>query len=287
VAISYGPKLGLLYNSLIGESYYDADRLFLQSLDAIIQASVINFTAPVPPVSPNAGDAYYVQVSPPPSGAWAGRGGQIAVWDAQLTLSGTNTVNPGWLFVTPLNGWVVWNTSLSGLYVYTSGTWNAITTVVPPITSYSDQIGSGTASLTTNVVKTWSLVFGQQVTADTISYDVSNADNTSAIYDIGIYDTSGNLLNSTGPLPGTTFAPATGYQNQTLIGSQTVFPEGNYFLAITGNANTLILGSAPSQFLATSAHNSGASSGGTLPSTISIPPTSWSIDTSRPSISLH
>jgi hypothetical protein len=126
MAISYGPKLGLLYNSLIDEAYYDSLRLFLQAIDALVQASVISSSVIVPPPSPNPGDAYLL-ITGTPSGAWAGHAGAIAVWDAQFTLTGTNTVVPTWTFLTPQPGWIVWNVALASLIVYNGTAWVTLT----------------------------------------------------------------------------------------------------------------------------------------------------------------
>src|SRR5271170_117273 len=102
MSISFGPKLGLLYNALIDEQYYDSLRAFLQALDQLIQVSVINATTVVPPTSPSPGDSYLL--SSTPSGAWTGQIGKIATWNAQNTLTGTNTVVPAWDFYTPNAG---------------------------------------------------------------------------------------------------------------------------------------------------------------------------------------
>jgi hypothetical protein len=287
MAIALGPKLGLLFNSNLNEYYADNFRTFLQALDQLIMGSVVNTTTVVPPTSPNPGDAYLLTLGLNPSGAWTGQAGNIAVWNTQVTNSGTNTQVPAWVFYTPRPGWIVWNTALGGLYVYNGSAWSPINNgIVQPVASYADQVGSGTVSATANVVKTWAFNLEYQVTFGNVAYSVQTADASgSDFYSLGIYNNSGVLLASTGAVAGSSFAPATGYQVQSLIGS-TVFPAGNYFLALTGTSATAVLHTAPSQFLGTSANNSGASSGGALPSSISIPPTSWSIDTTRPSISL-
>lgn len=126
MAISFGPKLGLLYNALINETYFDSLRLFLQSMDQLVNGSVINATQVSPPTSPNPGDAYLL-IGGTPGGAWTGQAGKVAVWDAQLTQSGTNNVIPGWLFLTPQAGWLVWNVATSTLLVFNSSTsaWQA------------------------------------------------------------------------------------------------------------------------------------------------------------------
>ena len=125
MAISFGPKLGLLYNALIGESYFDSLRLFLQSVDQLINGSVINATQVSPPTSPNPGDAYLL-IGGTPGGAWTGQAGNIAVWDAQLTNSGTNTVVPGWVFLVPKAGWTVWNIATTTLSVFNGTSWGPV-----------------------------------------------------------------------------------------------------------------------------------------------------------------
>lgn len=125
MAISFGPKLGLLYNALIGESYYDSLRLFLQSVDQLISGSIINATQVTPPTSPNPGDAYLL-IGGTPGGVWTGQAGKIAFWDAQLTQSGTNTLIPGWVFLTPIAGWIIWNVSTASLSVYDGTSWGSV-----------------------------------------------------------------------------------------------------------------------------------------------------------------
>lgn len=125
MAISFGPKLGLLYNSLIGESYFDSLRLFLQSIDQLVNGSIINATQVSPPTSPNPGDSYLL-IGGTPGGSWTGQAGNIAVWDAQLTSSGTNNVVPGWIFLTPKAGWIVWNVALASLSVFSGSAWNSL-----------------------------------------------------------------------------------------------------------------------------------------------------------------
>jgi Protein of unknown function (DUF2793) len=125
MAISFGPKLNLLYNALIGEQYFDSLRLFLQSIDQLVNGSIINATQVSPPTSPNPGDAYLL-IGGTPGGAWLGQAGNIAVWDAQLTQSGTNNVTPGWIFLVPKAGWIVWNTALAGLFTFNGTSWVSI-----------------------------------------------------------------------------------------------------------------------------------------------------------------
>lgn len=150
--IAFGPKLGLLYNANINEQYFDQMRPFLQALDQLVNGSVINATTVVPPVSPSSGDAYLI--SSTPSGAWSTFPvNSIAVWDVEVTNTGTNTRVPAWVNYVPNAGWMVWNVSLSNLYVYSGSAWNPIgaganfpiNTNITQMTGVSTTVGNGIA----------------------------------------------------------------------------------------------------------------------------------------------
>jgi hypothetical protein len=123
MAITTGPKLGFINNANIGETYFDQLRLLLQGIDALVFANVINATTVVPPTSPNNGDAYLLVSSP--SGVWTGNQNAIAVWDTQVTNSGTNTRTPAWVFYAPNPGWIVWNVATAGFLGWTGSAWSA------------------------------------------------------------------------------------------------------------------------------------------------------------------
>jgi hypothetical protein len=129
MAIELGPKLGLLYNTNIYESYGDAFRPFLQAIDALLFASVINATTIVPPTSPNNGDAYLLVNTP--AGAWLGQQNAIAVWSTGVTLSGTNTPAPAWVFYTPKPGWTVWNTATAQVLTWNGTVWGVVGIALP------------------------------------------------------------------------------------------------------------------------------------------------------------
>lgn len=82
----------------------------IELIDALIQLSVISRTTNAPPVSPAAGDAYIVGSAP--TGAWAGRSGQIAVWLSSLAAPELGS----WAFVTAKNGWRAWVDAETRLY---------------------------------------------------------------------------------------------------------------------------------------------------------------------------
>lgn len=134
--ITFGPKLGLLNNANIGETYYDQFRVFLQAIDQLVQMSVLAYTLAVPPSNPNNGDAYLL-LQPTPTGAWTGFLGYIAVWNTQVTTDGTNNQVPQWVFYKPQPGWIVWIVATQGLAVYTGTSWapvgGGISGVVPVV----------------------------------------------------------------------------------------------------------------------------------------------------------
>lgn len=134
MAITFGPKLGLMNNAAIGETYYDQFRQFLQAIDQLVQMSVISTALSVPPTSPANGDAYLL-LSGTPSGAWLGQFGQIAVWDTQVTNAGTNVTNPAWVFYTPKPGWMVWVVASAGLSTFNGTIWQTLASGTVPVNS--------------------------------------------------------------------------------------------------------------------------------------------------------
>ena len=67
----------------------------LLRLDALVQLSVLSTDVTEPPATPADGDRYIVPSGA--TGAWAGRGDQIAFRDSS-----------GWIFLTPGAGWIAW-----------------------------------------------------------------------------------------------------------------------------------------------------------------------------------
>lgn len=125
MTISFGPKLGFINNADIGEAYYDQFRQFLQGLDQVVQMSVLSTSVNDPPATPADGDAYLL-LGINPTGNWTGFTGYIAVWDVQVTLVGTNTRSPTWVFYKPNPGWLVWNVTFSTLSVFDGTNWNVV-----------------------------------------------------------------------------------------------------------------------------------------------------------------
>ncbi|MDZ7906711.1 MAG: DUF2793 domain-containing protein [Cypionkella sp.] len=84
----------------------------IRLLDVIVQLSVAARNLPVPPASPVQGDRYIVANGA--SGDWAGRAGQIALYE-----------NGAWQFFAPMAGWTAWITSESVLASYSGSAWTS------------------------------------------------------------------------------------------------------------------------------------------------------------------
>jgi hypothetical protein len=130
---------------------------------------------------------------------------------------------------------------------------------------------------TLNVTKLWGFLLPYNVTTTEITYDVTTADNTANNYDIGIFDSSGNLVADIGPTPGTTFAPSKRFLTSKWTQGSTVLNAGRYYLAFTTNCSTLCAKVAATTAYVSFALNvsAGTSSGGTLPSTMTPPADTW------------
>lgn len=94
MALTFGPKLGLLVNGALGEEHYDELLRQWRALDTLIQCNVISMALATPPGSPADGDTYIVAASP--TDAWAGKATNLARWSAVLG---------AWEFFSPKEGW--------------------------------------------------------------------------------------------------------------------------------------------------------------------------------------
>jgi hypothetical protein len=82
----------------------------LVAIDLVVQASVIAAGVDVPPATPEPGQAWLIGAAP--SGAWAGRAGQLAGWSAG-----------GWRFAAPVEGMTVWIADRGETARYRGGGW--------------------------------------------------------------------------------------------------------------------------------------------------------------------
>lgn len=111
------PRSGLEYGWALGEIGWNA------GMDANILAigrfglhlSIKNRTTASPPGAPAAGDTYIVAAGA--TGAWAGKDGQIAVWDG---------ISATWEFGAPRTGWTAYIEDEGKLCAFVTGTgWSA------------------------------------------------------------------------------------------------------------------------------------------------------------------
>ena len=105
------PHIGLtLVEQSQAQKEITVNQAFLR-IDALLNTGAVSLSVSVPPVSPAVGDLYIVAASP--VGAWAGKAGQIAYFDAV------------WRFVVPRAGMTLWVADLALLYTYDGAAWVA------------------------------------------------------------------------------------------------------------------------------------------------------------------
>jgi hypothetical protein len=91
----------------------------LRRLDALVQITVQSAALAAPPGSPVEGQRWILPAAP--TGAWAGRAGQIAAWQ-----------DGAWAFYAPLDGWTAIDINTDTLLLYNAGTgiWTGLITGV-------------------------------------------------------------------------------------------------------------------------------------------------------------
>jgi Protein of unknown function (DUF2793) len=102
----------------------------LVMLDAIVQLSVLDSGLNTPPASPAPGARHII--GPTPTGLWAGRISQIAVW-----------LDSSWTFLSPVTGWRAYMQTTGDLVVYDGIAWRSALNPVP-------LLGVNTSADTTN-----------------------------------------------------------------------------------------------------------------------------------------
>src|SRR6202167_4774021 len=138
---------------------------------------------------------------------------------------------------------------------------------------------TGTAisfSSTANKAELWGVVLTFPLATTQVTYYVSTADNTSNTYDIGVLNSSGNIVAHIGNTAGTTFRANTGWKTLSWAASATLQP-GKYFLAITSSCTSScaqVYGGSSAGFTFLGGSSGTAESvtaGGTLNNGITIP----------------
>jgi hypothetical protein len=144
--------------------------------------------------------------------------------------------------------------------------------------------GSVSFLTTANVAKLYGVVYSSATPLNTtqVTYNVQTADNTTNNYDVGLYSSAGAMIAHVGSTAGTTFAPSTGWKTLSWSSPATI-KQGKYYLAITTNCTTgcaaLIGSSTGVGFTFAGAVQESVTTGGTLPSTITIPSDSYTATT--------
>lgn len=107
-------RSGLFYGWALGESGWNVqmDNNILNIGRFGFHLSVKDRDLSAPPASPTTGDTYIVGSSP--TGAWAGKKGQVAVWTGS-----------SWAFGVPRVGWVAYIEDEEVLSAYKNAGWSA------------------------------------------------------------------------------------------------------------------------------------------------------------------
>ena len=112
MAAQQGPNLGVNYGWAARESGWNTGMdTNMKLLDAIAQLSVKSRAQASPPATPANGDRYIVAVNP--TGAWAGKAGQLAV-----------RIEGNWSFYPPKIGWTCFIDDEGVLSVYKATGWS-------------------------------------------------------------------------------------------------------------------------------------------------------------------
>ncbi|HAX90906.1 MAG TPA: hypothetical protein DCY07_01695 [Rhodospirillaceae bacterium] len=81
----------------------------MNDLDCLAQLCVTSRVLNTPPPTPADGDAYIVGAAP--TGVWAGKAGQVAIYFS------------GWRYKTPKAGWLAFSRADNKFYVYNGTAW--------------------------------------------------------------------------------------------------------------------------------------------------------------------
>jgi hypothetical protein len=129
----------------------------------------------------------------------------------------------------------------------------------------------------TNQNTLWGILLPYNVTSTEITYDIMTADNTAHLYDIGLFDNSGNLIVDLGITAGTQFAAATGFHTLTWAQGPTSLEAGRYYLGFTTNCTAACAKIAAATAVVSFAINksAGASTGGALSTSVTPPADAW------------
>ncbi|OJY06405.1 MAG: ribonuclease III [Rhizobiales bacterium 63-22] len=86
----------------------------LRLIDAVLHLSVVSRRHTAPPETPAGGERYIV--APSAAGVWSGREGAVAAF-----------IDGGWLFASPVSGWLAYIEDEAEIMVFDGAQWNAVT----------------------------------------------------------------------------------------------------------------------------------------------------------------
>ena len=178
-------------------------------------------------------------------------------------------------------------TPLAGEYVDGgTGAWTALP-AIPVLPSASIWITAQVASSVTNVLvasanitRLWPLAPPVSMIANSIGLYVGTPDNSTNLYDCGIYSASGVLLGHIGATPGTVYCPSSGLITVPFLASITLTGGTQYLLGFTTNVSSspLRVGMWTNQmtmFNGLQPASGSATTGGVLNPNITPPSRSW------------
>lgn len=123
-------RLGLPYLAAAQSQKHVTHNEALRALDPLVQIGVLAADAASPPAAPAEGDCYIV--GPSPTGAFAGRAGQLAAYD-----------DGSWRFTAPRAGWVAFAAQSGTLLLHDGTGWRDVASVVRRLTNLTG-LGIGT-----------------------------------------------------------------------------------------------------------------------------------------------
>lgn len=115
MALTDGPKLGVIVDGAQGELHYAQLMKRWRVLDSLIQANVISAAISAPPVDPDDGDTYIVATGA--TGDWSGHANKLARWSAK---------NSAWEIIGPKAGWFVWDNNSDQFLFHNGSSWLAL-----------------------------------------------------------------------------------------------------------------------------------------------------------------
>jgi hypothetical protein len=157
-----------------------------------------------------------------------------------------------------------------------------------PFFSTGGQQTGSTQSAGQNINSLWGFLLPYSVTTTQVTYNVTTADNTANLYDIGVFNNSGALIEHIGATAGTTFASATGFHSLSWAEGSKTLAAGRYYLAFTTNCTSgcAAIGAAPGFVSFAINASGGASTAGALPATLTLPADTWATG-NQPTVVVH